>query len=727
MNKVNIMSDFNDSCYLVNLNKSTGRNFYGFWDSDKKISNIQLTQIQLWAKSLIFFHKNANVFLYTKKKIIPDGLINIDKLTIIYVDNFEKLFKETPFVNYKIPSNLSKPELSDIIRLTLLYKNGGTWLDIDDIVVREFPNNKNILGTFLWKNKKKANYWGATFNLVDGSLVSNKYKDFGFHIQNDPMINWEKGNKFLYKWMENILKNKSADWGQKVPTEIIRLNKNIINECNVTLLPQHHLLLHPAFGSQAQFGNPNSKGPMFPPYDLRITGKVNYDDMITKEEFWEVVKQTLEKHDYCCVKNSKNTGIKQCNEGKDKRWFIGHLCDLNNIDNVLDKFKMYNKNLTNNFIYKICIDIQKKFNKYNIDFGNNLYKSVEKVTNKFTDNLNFFNLQGKIDEQYLDYILQEYCSYNKNIFLLIVWPVTYNHEKIFFDIYGKYGKILYKKEIPIKNMGFKNILHFISDKKNHPWGEKLWFAEPHRYINPLTIYVFETKNITEINNIEKKKYLIKIFNNNTNHINNIEKRGGLNNLYITTKAKRECREVLAKNNCVKEVRGLNNRNYSHHVNDEHYETVELSRIFFNKNSIFAINNCNINFKCKSFNEKYKRYVKFINNNKWGNIEDFCLNNSSILSQFGLRQSRDIDYLHNQAFEIAKQIPEPEISSHNYVVKSVNSNININELVYNPNNYFWYKNIKFCTLEKLLEFKKQQTTDKAKNDVKLCESRLLKQD
>jgi hypothetical protein len=384
----------------------------------------------------------------------------------------------------------------------------------------------------------------------------------------------------------------------------------------------------------------------------------------------------------------------------------------------MNKFNMCDKSLTNNFIYKTCIDIKQKFSKYNINFGDNLYKSIEKVTNNFTDNLNFFNLYGKIDEQYLDYILQEYCSHNKNIFLLIVWPVTYNHEKIIHDTYGKYGNILYKKEITIKNKGFKNILHFISDKKNHPWGEKLWFAKPHRYINPLTIYVFESKNITEINNNEKKKYLTEIFNNNRNHINNIEKRGGLNNLYITTKAKRECREVLAKNNCVKEVKGLNDRNYSHHVNDEHYETVELSRIFFNKNSMFAINNCDINFKCKSFNDKYKRYVKFINDNKWGNIEDFCLNNSSILSQFGLRQSRDIDYLHNQSFEIAKQVPEPEISSHNYVVKSVNSNININELVYNPNNYFWYKNIKFCTLEKLLEFKKQQTTDKAKNDVKL---------
>ena len=315
--------------------------FYGFWDSDKKVSGDQLTQIQLWAKSLLFFHKNANVFLYTKKHIIPEGLINIDGLTIVYKNNFEELFTDTPLVNYKIPNKLPKPELSDIIRLVLLYKNGGTWLDVDDVVVRKFPEEKNILGTFLWENnKKQASYFGSTFNLVDGSLVSNKYKHFGFHIQNDPMVNWEKGNKFLLEWMQNITKYKSSDWGQKLPTEIIRTNSNIIKECNVTLLPQHHLLLHPAFGWQKQFGtaNPLRKGPMFPPYDLRITGKVNYDDMITKEEFWGLVKQTLEKHDYCCVKNSKNTGIEQCREGKDKRWFIGHLCDLDNIKDILTKF-----------------------------------------------------------------------------------------------------------------------------------------------------------------------------------------------------------------------------------------------------------------------------------------------------------------------------------------------------------------------------------------------------
>ena len=341
--------------------------------------------------------------MYTKEEIIPEGLININGLTIIYLNKFEELFSDTPLVDYKIPDNLSKPELSDIIRLVLLYKNGGTWLDIDDVVVREFPNNKNIIGTFLWENnKKEAHYFGSKFNLVDGSLVSNKYKDFGFHIQNDPMINWEKGNKFLLEWMDNITKYRSSDWGQKIPTEIIRKNINILKNNNITLLPQHHLLLHPAFGSQAQFGNANNKGTMFPPYDLRITGKVNYDDMITKEEFWEIVKQTLEKHDYCCVKNSKNTGIKQCNEGKDKRWFIGHLCDLDNIENILNKISKKHLSLTfdykglinygnigDDIFYPLSIILCKKIieKKFNIKLG-------KIIQNKIIINDKIINITG---------------------------------------------------------------------------------------------------------------------------------------------------------------------------------------------------------------------------------------------------------------------------------------------------------------------------------------------
>ena len=373
---------------------------------------------------------------------------------------------------------------------------------------------------------------------------------------------------------------------------------------------------------------------------------------------------------------------------------------------------------------ELCNIIKTRFENYNVPFGERFYNSIKSATNNFYDNLTFYDLENKVEEKYLDYLIQQYCISNKNIFLIIVWPVTYNHENIINKTYNKYGKIIFKKEISLEKNGFKNILHFISDKRKHIWGENLWFAKPHRYINPLSIYLFEVNQNINTDISVMRNYLIKIFRNNKNHIKKIENRGGLYNLFFTTIAKRECRINLAKNNCVKEVKGLQDRNYSHHVNDEHYETIELSRIFFNKNSIFAINNCNIYYKCKSFDDKYSRYSKFINNNKLGDINDFCLNNSSILCQFGLRQSRDIDYLHNTNFNIDKQIPEEQISSHNYVVKSVNKNININELVYDPNNYFWYKNIKFLTLDKLLEFKKQQTTEKAKKDVNLCESIIL---
>ena len=375
-------------------------------------------------------------------------------------------------------------------------------------------------------------------------------------------------------------------------------------------------------------------------------------------------------------------------------------------------------------IKEVCDAIKNKFEKLNSNFGDDLFNIVKHITENFTKNLTFFDLKDKIEDIYLDYMVLQYCISNKNTFVLTVWPVTYDAEDIFLNTYNKYGSIIYKKEIRLKENGFKNILHFISDKKKHPQGMKLWFAEPHRHINPLTIYIFESKEIETISVNEKINYLTRIFNNNRNHILQIQKKGGLNNLFVTTSAKRECRNEIKVKNKIAPISFAPDRQYSHHVNDEHYETIELCRIFLNDNSIFALNKCNLDYKCLSFDNKYKNYVKFINDNKWGKIDDFCLNNSSVLSQFGIRQSRDIDYLHNYIFNIPKQIPEEEISSHNYVVRQFN--LNIDDIIYNPTKHFWFKNIKFITLDELLLFKKNQmiitpNNLKAKNDFKLITS------
>lgn len=368
-------------------------------------------------------------------------------------------------------------------------------------------------------------------------------------------------------------------------------------------------------------------------------------------------------------------------------------------------------------IKKLCLDILNKFKNLNSDFGKELYLNVEKATNEFTVNLDFNSLKGKLDICYLDYLVTTYCKKNKNVFILTVWPVTNGGEEIFLKHYGKYGNLIYRKDIWLKKNGFKNCLYFVSDKKNHHKGTDLWFAKPYSNKNPLRIYAFEIK---KCNDSESKQveYLKKFYS--TKKINIMNGKGGniLRNFFVTTYCKKNCRYELSDKGYIKKV--LNERppfEYSHHVNDEHWETIELCNLFFNNNSIFALNYGVVNFKCASFLNKYPRYKKWINNNPFGDSEDYCLNNSSVLAQYGIRPSRDIDYLHNEKFKINKQKPEDEISSHNYVVKSVDSNIKIDDMVYNPKKYFWFRNIKFVTLKTLLKFKAIQSKGKTKGKTK----------
>ena len=227
-------------------------------------------------------------------------------------------------------------------------------------------------------------------------------------------------------------------------------------------------------------------------------------------------------------------------------------------------------------------NINKTFELNSCKFGEELIKKLLQLEEEMGESISFPDIYSSIDTDFADYLLKNYCETNKNIFLIIVWPVTKSPDEILYKTYNKYGTILHKKEIFLENRGFKNILNFIGDKKSHPWGSDLWFAEPHRHERPLKVYVFEA-NQSIAKEEDQFRYLVKIFGNNAQHILGVKNRGGLNNLYATTKAKRECRDLLAKNGLVAPVKLVQDRQYSHHVNDEHEETVTLSRIFFNRN------------------------------------------------------------------------------------------------------------------------------------------------
>ena len=375
-------------------------------------------------------------------------------------------------------------------------------------------------------------------------------------------------------------------------------------------------------------------------------------------------------------------------------------------------------------ISNLCIDIKKYFSDKKTDFGENLFNEVKKETINFSKNLTFFDLKNKIDDDYLDFILYFYCQHNKNLFFIIVWPVTYNFDQIIKDCYNQYGNIIFKKEIKLNDNGITNILKLISNKATHPKGKELWFAEPHRTINPLTIYLFETKK-NDVKENEIFDYLVQIFNNNKDYISNIQKSEGLNNLYCTTKVKRECRELLKNNNCVSPISFAPDKNYSHHVNDEHWETIEMSRVFFNNNTLNYFNNIRYN-SLPLFSNKFNLFLNFLKNNSII-LDNILIYNSSVLAPFGLREPSDIDFIQggenfinqnklpndidiqNKYFKRGFMILETESKSTymedneffmiNEPIDSLKFKwtLSLDDIIYNPKNYFFYKNIKFMDL------------------------------
>jgi len=387
----------------------------------------------------------------------------------------------------------------------------------------------------------------------------------------------------------------------------------------------------------------------------------------------------------------------------------------NHLNILLHIFKM---------IKTLCENIKLFFEKKNSTFGNELYNTVKSVTSNFSKNLSFFYLKDKIDNSFLDYMVFQYCIHNKNTFVITVWPVTYDAEDIFLNNYNKYGSIIYKKEIRLQGNGFKNMLHFISDKKNHPRGMDLWFAEPHRHKNPLTIYIFEAKEMVNISTNQKINYLTNIFNNNRNHVLQIHAKGGLNNLYVTTRAKRECRNEIIKQQKIAPISFAPDKQYSHHVNDEHYETIELCRIFLNDNTLNLIQLFKFN-ELEKFEIKFNSFLHFLIKYNIC-LNDILIYNSGVLAPFGLREPGDIDFVQGGNKLIPQRYLPKDIDIQNkyfrrgYMVLATNhksqymednqnfmirENINskkfiwklsLDDIIYNPKYYFYYRNIKFMT-------------------------------
>ena len=151
----------------------------------------------------------------------------------------------------------------------------------------------------------------------------------------------------------------------------------------------------------------------------------------------------------------------------------------------------------------------------------------------------------------------------------------------------------------------------------------------------------------------------------------------------------------------KQIRALFNvGNHSVHINDTHKETIRIAKTVFNQNSIHFLNN-----RKDVLFPNYKKLMNEIKPN-----DNTIITGSSVLSLYGLRDCKDIDFLY---------FTNPPVDSHNqYLGKHYK--LTLDDIFNNPMYHLYYNGFKYVSLEVIKNMKKIRNEPKDVVDLKLTE-------
>lgn len=263
---------------------------------------------------------------------------------------------------------------------------------------------------------------------------------------------------------------------------------------------------------------------------------------------------------------------------------------------------------------------------------------------------------------YSDYMAFIYSKLIKSLQIVTLFPSTNFDECI--KIIKEFGDIYYYKKISFNKHGQ---LFFI---KNLYHGEK-WGGDDDKGFKNKTIKCFGNKN----------------------------------NVYCVLV---DFKDLDRSVQCKAKIRKIYNvGNHSVHINDTNDETIRISKLVFNDNSI--------NYSNKHIPQSFINYKNLCNQyaNANKNYDDYCITSSAVMSVYGLRDCKDLDYLcKNKELNISKLI-----SSHN----KEKYPINIDEIIYNPKHHFYVYDVKYASLDVVKLFKQNRSEKKDLVDLKLIES------
>lgn len=284
---------------------------------------------------------------------------------------------------------------------------------------------------------------------------------------------------------------------------------------------------------------------------------------------------------------------------------------------------------------------------------------------------NYFRKKG-LSEESLDSIALEYCRLVKDIKTVMLFPSAVGRTDEVISILKEAGEIYYYKELQLENNGPRYLMmqvykgeEWLGNWENFFSGAKSKANYCFKTDEPLRFFLF--KPFAGVDIIELKEKIRKIYN--------IEK-------------------------------------HSVHINDTHEETVRIASALLNKNGIHFLNNVELNTFTK-FQYLFDNFEKLAAEK---NIDtaDICLTGSTVLALYGLRDANDLDYIKTEKSTLT-QINN-EIKAHDSELKYYPTNFD--NIVYNPENHFYFYGVKFASLNIVRLLKEKRGEAKDIKDVEL---------
>lgn len=270
---------------------------------------------------------------------------------------------------------------------------------------------------------------------------------------------------------------------------------------------------------------------------------------------------------------------------------------------------------------------------------------------------------------YSDISTLEAIKHFKNIRTMILFPNSYKEDDYKLKkIIKKYGHIYYKKKIKLNKDGLNNLIK--SCYRGEKWIGGLFPTTNHAELKTTLCY---DDNFTTI-------YII--------YMNDVDK---------TIEMKNNCRKLFDKDK------------HSLHITDFQKDTFRVASTLLNDNSIHFLNN-----KKKTISDKMQQYLRlYFQKINELNKDDFCVTSSGILDMYGLREANDIDYLHYSDLDIGLK----NISPHKEKWLSY-YHTHKHDIIYNPENYFYFNGFKFASLDCIKKMKENRNEKKDITDINL---------